>query len=84
MVILNGMKTAVSIPDSIFRAAESVAGRLGLSRSALYARALEEFVRAHRHEGVTAALDAVYSTEESAVDPVLDRLQLASLRRERW
>jgi hypothetical protein len=84
MVILVGMKTAVSIPDPVFEAAEGVARRLGLSRSALYARAIDAFVQAHRGEGVTAALDAVYATEASTVDPVLDRLQLAALRAERW
>ena len=84
MVILIGMKTAISIPDPTFEAAEAVARRLGLSRSALYARAVEEFVRAHRGEGVTAALDAVYATEESTLDPVLDHLQVASLTKEDW
>jgi hypothetical protein len=84
MVILIRMKTAVSIPDPIFAAAEAAARRLGLSRSALYARAVDEFVRAHRGEGVTAALDAVYAKEESSVDPALQQAQLASLGREDW
>jgi len=78
------MKTAISIPDPLFAAAESVARRLGLSRSALYARAVEAYVRAHRGQGVTEALDALYAAEESAVDPLLDHLQAASLRREDW
>ena len=84
MVILRGMKTAISIPDPLFEAAEAVARRLGLSRSALYARAVDAFVRAHRGKGVTEALDAVYATEESALDPVLGQLQASSLCREDW
>lgn len=37
-VILRAMKTAISIPDPIFEAAEGFARRLGMSRSELYAR----------------------------------------------
>ncbi|MEM6753148.1 MAG: ChpI protein, partial [Cyanobacteria bacterium P01_C01_bin.38] len=33
------MKTAISIPDPLFEAAEQFAKRLGLSRSELYAMA---------------------------------------------
>ncbi|MDO8738698.1 MAG: hypothetical protein Q7J17_06995, partial [Candidatus Deferrimicrobium sp.] len=39
-----GMKTAVSIPDKIFRSADSLAKRLGVSRSRLYADALADFL----------------------------------------
>src|SRR5688572_2300207 len=35
------MKTAISLPDALFEAAELLAGRLGVSRSRLYANALE-------------------------------------------
>jgi hypothetical protein len=38
------VKTAVSVPDSLFRRAEKTAKRLGISRSELYARALDEFL----------------------------------------
>ena len=40
------MKTAISIADDIFRAAEQVAKRKGFSRSELYARAVAAMVRA--------------------------------------
>ena len=43
-VILKDMKTAVSIPDPIFQAAEDLDKRLGLSRSELFARALKAYV----------------------------------------
>jgi len=35
------MKTAISLPDELFKAAEFPARRLGVSRSRLYATALE-------------------------------------------
>ncbi len=52
------MKTAVSIPDEVFGAADAAAERLGWSRSQLYARALTEFLDAHGDD-VTEAIDAL-------------------------
>jgi len=34
------VKTAISIPDRVFRSAEQLAARLGVSRSELYSKAL--------------------------------------------
>ncbi len=73
------MKTAISLPDALFEAADRLAARLRLSRSELYARALGRFVEQHLDEGVTRELDAVYSTEESSLDPLLARVQSGSL-----
>ncbi len=80
------MKTAISIPDDLFTVAEDAAQRLGVSRSELYRRALREFLAEHDVRAVTEALDTVYSDrpEESLLDPVLGRLQLASLPDEEW
>ncbi len=80
------MKTAVSLPDDLFEAADRLAARLGRSRSELYATALAEYLKRHRFQGVTERLDAVYQAqpEDSQLDPVLDALQLRSLPREEW
>ena len=80
------MKTAISIPDDLFSAAERAAKRLGLSRSELYRRALAAFLERHSERLVTEALDAIYGSEpqESRLDPVLEHLQRASVTRERW
>jgi len=83
-VILVQMKTAISIPDEVFDAAEEVAAQLGFSRSELYAKAVAAFVKDHRHSKVTAALNAVYKDEPSALDPGLARMQWASLVDEEW
>lgn len=56
-----GVKTAISLPDDLFTAAEALAGRLGLSRSQLYATALTRFVAEQERATVTARLDAVYA-----------------------
>ena len=75
------MKTAISIRDEIFQAAERTAQALGLSRSELYARAVAEFVARHSAERVTSGLDAVYGAGESAsgLDEALEALQFLSL-----
>ncbi len=54
------MKTAISLPDSLFRQADQMAAELSISRSRLVAMALEEFIRRHRQQRVTERLDAVY------------------------
>ena len=80
------MKTAISIPDELFSAAEDAADRLGVSRSELYRRALREFLDEHDVRTVTEALDAVYADqpESSQLDPGLAWLQRSSLRHEEW
>jgi metal-responsive CopG/Arc/MetJ family transcriptional regulator len=78
------VKTAISIPDATFEAAERVARRLAVSRSELYTRAVAHFVAEHSTEGVTAALDRVYGEEPSAVDPHLAELQRLSLPDDEW
>lgn len=78
------MKTAISIPDPLFDAAEEVADRLGMNRSQLYAKALSEYVAKHRDDDVTEALNRVYAKYSSTLDPVLAAMQFASLPQEDW
>lgn len=79
------MKTAISLPDELFEAAERVARRLGVSRSELYQKALSKFIESQNSAAVTAELNAVYTTQDKGhLDPVLDNLQRASLVKEDW
>lgn len=55
------MKVTVSIPDDLFKEAESLSKRLGLSRSEMFARAVRAFVQRNRHEGVTDWLNVLYT-----------------------
>lgn len=77
------MKVAVSLPDAVFEAAETVRRRLGLSRSRFYAQAVEAHVRTHRAGEIRETLDEVYGAEGSSMDPILERLQAEALR-EDW
>jgi hypothetical protein len=78
------MKTAISIPDDIFEAAESHAQRVGVPRSRLYALALSEYLEKQRFCGVKEALDRVYGSQSSNVDPILNSMQDSSLKQEDW
>ena len=78
------MKTAISIPDALFQAADQLAARLGLSRSELYARAVADWVAQHQADAITAQLDAVYgggTGEGSRIAPAARRAQGRALRR---
>lgn len=78
------MKTTISLPDDLFSGAESLAKRLGVSRSALFAAALAEFLAKHAESEVTERLDRLYASEPSTLDPALDRVQRRSVAATRW
>jgi len=80
----NSMKTAISLPDDLFRSAEKAARQLQLSRSQLYAAALSEFLERRRSASITSRLNQVYAEAASAVDPVLQSAQFKSLGKESW
>jgi hypothetical protein len=52
-----GMKTAVSIPDSLFSAAERLARRTGKSRSRVVSEALREYLARHAPDELTQAMN---------------------------
>lgn len=62
------MKTAVSLPDSVFRAAEQQARRTRKSRSQLYAEALAEYLARHAPDEVTDAMNRVIAEVGTAPD----------------
>jgi predicted transcriptional regulator len=78
------MKTAVSVPDDLFRLAEAAARRLRVSRSQLYATAISEFLNRQQGNAITERLNEVYSGQPAKVDPGLHRAQLKSLGRDNW
>ena len=78
------MKTAISVPDPIFDAAESLAKRLGMSRSQLYTTAMTRLLEAFDDEAITQALNEVYAEATEPIDPVLLQMQLHNLPEEEW
>jgi transposase-like protein len=80
------MKTAISIPDPIFAAAEKLARRLGISRSQLYSEAVDALIEKHRYSGVTEQLNAVYEAnpEASRLEQEVEELQSRSVTEKDW
>jgi len=78
------MKTAISLPDSVFAEAEALAKQMGLSRSDLYTRALRAYLQHHNRGQILYKLNQVYAKESSALDPMLARMQIMSLPSEDW
>ncbi|MFQ5432505.1 MAG: hypothetical protein ACE5EN_08370 [Nitrospinota bacterium] len=78
------MKTAISIPNRIFKDAEKAAKRLGVSRSELYATAVNEYLKSHGRLGITEKLNELYKDGSQPLDAVLVRMQAASIENEDW
>ena len=79
------MKTAISIPDPVFKNADKLAKRLGLSRSELYVRAISSFLEEHRGDKVTDLLNEIYDDPDNQeLDPQIKRAQMKSIAREEW
>jgi metal-responsive CopG/Arc/MetJ family transcriptional regulator len=77
------MKTAVSVPDRVFRSAEDLAARLRVSRSELYSNALAEFIEKHKNDLTTFRLNEVYAKNRgpSALEPEITLLQYHTTKR---
>ena len=73
------MKTAISLPDSLFHAADDLAKRTGMSRNELFRQAITDYIEAHKRDQVREALDAVYAEQPSQLDETLMRMQIMSL-----
>jgi predicted transcriptional regulator len=78
------MKTAISLPDDLFRRAEAAARRLRVSRSEFYARAVAEYLDAEKGDTITKRLNDLYSRKPAKVDDGLHRAQIESLEKEAW
>ena len=74
------MKTAISIPATLFTEADQLAGQLGVSRSELYARALQALLKQYRDEQISTRLNDLYAQEDSSLDPVIVELQALAIQ----
>jgi metal-responsive CopG/Arc/MetJ family transcriptional regulator len=55
------VKTAVSLPDSLFNTVESLARSMNLTRSRLVSLALEEFIRRQEDKSLLESINAAYA-----------------------
>ncbi|MFH1436425.1 MAG: hypothetical protein ABIJ56_11965 [Pseudomonadota bacterium] len=81
--ITNGggnMKTAISIPDSLFDDIEAFVIKAKMSRSEFFQRAAKLFLKKAAAKAITANLDEVYGKEESSEDIAFRRAALSHLK----
>ena len=74
------MKTAVSLPDRLYYEAEKTAKSLGIPRSQLFAKALQEFIEHHKRENITEKLNEVYSKVDQSEFDNISKAGLESIR----
>jgi predicted transcriptional regulator len=78
------MKTAISLPDAIFRDAERLAKRLKKSRSKLYMEAVVEYVARHEPEAITEAMNELAAKLDTRPDEFATAATRRVLGRSEW
>ena len=78
------MKTAISIPDDLFRRADDLARQSGKSRSQLYREALAEYVDRHDPQAVTSAINQVVDELGPEDHRWLEAAGRGALERSEW
>lgn len=78
------MKTAVSIPDKIYRDAERLSRRLKKSRSRVYTEAVTEYVARHDPDAVTEAMNRVCEEVDTRSDPAISAAAKRTLEGVEW
>jgi predicted transcriptional regulator len=78
------MKTAVSIPDEIFKKADIIARRTKRSRSRIYSDALREYVARHSPDEVTEAMNRVIDDIGQPCDEFAAKASARVLEKVEW
>jgi metal-responsive CopG/Arc/MetJ family transcriptional regulator len=78
------MKTAISLPDDEFEAAERFAQQRGMSRSALFRTAVAEYLRREHADPQTNAINQHLRKHPMPRDEALEAAQLKAMRNIEW
>jgi metal-responsive CopG/Arc/MetJ family transcriptional regulator len=79
------MKTAISLPDSVFYKAEQLARQLGVSRSELYKKALETFFEEQdSRQTMIDSINKVCDEVNTSFDPELAAYTKRKLAEVEW
>jgi metal-responsive CopG/Arc/MetJ family transcriptional regulator len=78
------MKTAISIPNTLFEAVEETAKKMGVSRSKLFSLAVKEYLKDHNMKNVTTKLNECYKKNKSKLEESIETAQLSSISKEEW
>ena len=68
---MQNVKTAISIQKSLFDQAEKIARKMKVSRSRLFALALEDYIHREQNRELLAQINAAYSDEPDATEKTL-------------
>ena len=84
------MKTAVSLPDDLFKKMDRMAHKMGIPRSRLLAQALEEYIDRHRVDQLTEKLNEIHGSLQGKTNTGADTLETGiqtlanSLKNDSW
>ena len=78
------MKTAISIPDDIFRLSERLAKKFKTSRSAVFAMGVKKLSEELDEAELIARVNAVCEKVDTSLDPALRAYQSRVFEREEW
>ena len=74
------MKTAISLPDKVFFAAEKTAHYMGIPRSRLFVMAMEDYLAKHNKKMITQKLNEVYNDDYYKEFEPISNAALESMR----
>lgn len=75
------VKTAISIPAPLFAQVERTAKEMKVSRSELFALAVEDYLRQHENRRLLAQIDAVYEGRDPEQETYLTNARKSHRRK---
>ncbi len=78
---MQNVKTAISIQKSLFEQAERLARKMKVSRSRLFALALEDYIHREQNRELLTQINAAYADEPDATEETLRRKTRSTHRR---
>ena len=78
---MQNIKTAISIHKSLFEQAEKIARKMKVSRSRLFALALEDYIHREQNRELLTKINAAYADEPDANEQTLRRKARRTHRR---
>lgn len=78
------MKTAISMPDDVYKQAQRFAKKLGISRSELVTRAVRRFLEDEQATAIRASYDAAFGADGDDVSEFRNKATRAALAKVEW
>jgi len=78
------MKTAVSIPDDLFKKAEQMAKKQKVTRSRLYSAALKQYLFVNWRDDATRRANELADEIDTRLPPPMEAAALKRLRKIHW